>query len=279
MTTSIPAPAAVPRITSHTAVLHPEVSYIAAIDVETATQAPGSICQLAVSRYLSSVIETRTWLIRPPDNRYSQDNIRVHGITPTDTEGCPEFGDIWKHAVNFIDRRMVVAHNMKFDYSQLDAACRRDGVLMGVPQIGCTMRLADLVLADRTAPYKLGSLCETFNIPLDDAHDAGADAAATLQLAGALFEASLHNSERTGKGRAAVGLGIEDLFRAANHGWKERQDARVRRVRDAGGYGANEPATENQLRYARSLAAKAGETVPDGLTKGEASRLIDRLKS
>ncbi|GAB2756277.1 DUF3072 domain-containing protein [Streptomyces bullii] len=40
----------------------------------------------------------------------------------------------------------------------------------------------------------------------------------------------------------------------------------------------DEPATGPQLSYLRTLAREAGEEVPQGLTKAEASRMIDRLQ-
>ena len=40
----------------------------------------------------------------------------------------------------------------------------------------------------------------------------------------------------------------------------------------------DEPATAAQLSYLGTLAREAGEDVPDGLTKAQASELIDRLR-
>jgi hypothetical protein len=41
----------------------------------------------------------------------------------------------------------------------------------------------------------------------------------------------------------------------------------------------DEPATGPQLSYLSTLAREAGEEVPEGLTKAQASELIDRLQS
>jgi hypothetical protein len=40
----------------------------------------------------------------------------------------------------------------------------------------------------------------------------------------------------------------------------------------------DEPPTGPQLSYLQTLAREAGEEVPEGLTKAEASKLIDRLQ-
>ena len=41
---------------------------------------------------------------------------------------------------------------------------------------------------------------------------------------------------------------------------------------------ADEPPTAAQLSYLSTLAREAGEHVPDGLTKAEASKMIDELQ-
>lgn len=41
----------------------------------------------------------------------------------------------------------------------------------------------------------------------------------------------------------------------------------------------DEPVTGPQLSYLRTLAAQAGEELPEGLTKAEASKHIDRLQA
>jgi hypothetical protein len=41
----------------------------------------------------------------------------------------------------------------------------------------------------------------------------------------------------------------------------------------------DEPLTAAQDSYLHTLAREAGETVPDGLTKSEASKLIDELQA
>ncbi len=40
----------------------------------------------------------------------------------------------------------------------------------------------------------------------------------------------------------------------------------------------DEPATGAQLSYLHTLAKAKGEKVPDDITKGDASKMIDRLK-
>lgn len=77
-----------------------DVNFIA-IDFETATGQHASICEagICVVRH-GEVAETRSWLVKPEDNRYSYWNIRIHGIRPEDTVDAPEFPEVWVEMAN-----------------------------------------------------------------------------------------------------------------------------------------------------------------------------------
>lgn len=63
-----------------------------AIDFETATSRRASVCEVGICVVLEGeIVETRSWLVRPEDNRYQYWNIRCHDITPEDTEDAPDF--------------------------------------------------------------------------------------------------------------------------------------------------------------------------------------------
>ena len=54
-----------------------------AIDFETATAKRSSICEAGICVVKGGkVVETKSWLVRPEDNRYSYWNMQVHGIRP-----------------------------------------------------------------------------------------------------------------------------------------------------------------------------------------------------
>ncbi len=67
-----------------------------AIDFETATREPTSACALGVALIDGlEVVETASWLIRPPFNEYEFWNTHVHGICAQDTELAPDFDELW----------------------------------------------------------------------------------------------------------------------------------------------------------------------------------------
>ena len=95
----------------------------AAIDFETATAERDSACSVAVVEIKDGRIqESFSALIRPPEDRYNAFNIRIHGITPEDTETAPDFADIWPELAAHLENKIVVAHNARFDMNVL-ASC------------------------------------------------------------------------------------------------------------------------------------------------------------
>ena len=67
-----------------------------AIDFETATGRRASVCEAGICAVRDGrIVETRSWLVRPPGNAYSYWNMQIHGIRPADTADSPEFPEIW----------------------------------------------------------------------------------------------------------------------------------------------------------------------------------------
>lgn len=83
-----------------------------AVDVETASREPWSICQIGIATfYNGSIIDTWSSLINPntPFERY---NIRVHGIRPQDVVGHPTFCDVHDELKNRLEDTVVVSHTL-----------------------------------------------------------------------------------------------------------------------------------------------------------------------
>lgn len=102
-----------------------------ALDVETANNDWGSICQVGVVRVQDgNVMESRSWLCQPPASvsEFAEFNIGIHGITATDVAGHPSIGEIMPAISDFIGGLPVLAHNAQFDMSALGRACAASGV-------------------------------------------------------------------------------------------------------------------------------------------------------
>lgn len=88
-----------------------------ALDFETATRNPNSACSIGMAMVKDNeIVDTYYSLIQPPRNLYSNTNIAVHGIKPSDTLTSPTFDQILPHVKSLIRQsHAVIAHNARFD--------------------------------------------------------------------------------------------------------------------------------------------------------------------
>ncbi len=150
-----------------------KIESFTAIDFETATWSPDSICQLGLVRVESGkVIEKISRLVQPPKNAYYHKNIQIHGITPADTKEQPFFEDVWFEVRHFIEDMVVVAHNANFDVNCLRSTLAYYDLVQPDFEVRCTR-----VIYRRGLAY----LSKKYKIPLQH-HDALSDANACAQL-------------------------------------------------------------------------------------------------
>ena len=139
-----------------------------AIDFETATPQKMA-CQVGIIVVKDGeIVERVKHLIQPPGNRYYDQCIAVHHITPKDTIKAPTFDKVWPLIEKYLTSTVVVAHKADFDYSTLMENLAYYGILpMGIPHFECTYKIFG---------YKLESLCYGFGIEYSNHHDALFDA-------------------------------------------------------------------------------------------------------
>ena len=180
----------------------------AAIDFETARENRNSACAvgLCVIDNNENTLE-RSWLIRPPDNRYNDFNVAIHGIRPVDTSNAPNFDKVWPEVADLIGDRLVIAYNTAFDiYVLQHAAAHWDYPLPNV-KFACIYRLAKDTWPERWS-YRLVDLAEDLDIELVH-HDALSDASAAAQIA--LHLCRHHNAESVEEVASALGYRLGDL--------------------------------------------------------------------
>jgi len=107
---------------------------------------------------------------------------RIHGIRAADARRAPSFEDIAGHLVELMRGRTLVAHNLPFDLTFLQAEFARLGATFPADRsMGlCTMTLAPTYLAG--AGRSLGECCSAAGITLTGWHSAAADARAAAEL-------------------------------------------------------------------------------------------------
>lgn len=144
-----------------------------AIDFETATWAPTSICQVGIVRMEDGIItEKVNELVQPPKNAYYHKNIEIHGIRPEDTLEAPNFEEVWFKIKHLIVDQVVVAHNANFDVNCLRNSLSFYEIVQPDFEVRCTR-----VIYRRGLAY----LSKKYKIRLNH-HDAYSDAHACAQL-------------------------------------------------------------------------------------------------
>ncbi len=145
-----------------------------AIDFETATPQRAA-CQIGIVVVKGgNIVKEIIHLIQPPQNKYSDRCIKVHGITPELTANSPTFDILWNDIREYFEGNFIVAHNAAFDldvlYKSLDAYQIPYPIFMGT---ACTYHITGLSLQDA---------CTKYNVNLCDHHDGLCDSRASAQL-------------------------------------------------------------------------------------------------
>ncbi|MDZ4168483.1 MAG: 3'-5' exonuclease [Coriobacteriia bacterium] len=154
----------------------------AAIDFETATREPNSACALGVALVEDDrIVETLSWLIRPPFNEYEFWNTNVHGISAEDTEFAPEFDEVWWEVRQVLEGTRLLAHNAPFDMRVLRALFESREIDAPHYEYACTLAIARKVLPELPR-HTLDVVCDHCGIRLVH-HDAASDAEGCARIA------------------------------------------------------------------------------------------------
>lgn len=159
----------------------------AAIDVETANSARGSICAVGVTVVRDGRREeTASWLCRPPAGLefFNWHNIRVHGISAAMVADRPEFVELFPEVVATVGELPLIAHNAGFDSGAIREACARSGIQTPAWDFSCSLSLARRHL--NLDSYRLPHVAAALGIDFTNHHDAAADAAAAADIVIAL---------------------------------------------------------------------------------------------
>lgn len=152
-----------------------------AIDFETATSYPGSICSMGICEVRNdSVVKTEEFLIKPRPFEFNEYNIRIHGITPEAVFCKPTFDMYWDKIKPYIENRLVLAHNASFDITALKKALTLSEIEYPCFEYMCTVILSRKAYPDMPG-HRLNELAEAFNIAFSH-HNAEDDAYACAMV-------------------------------------------------------------------------------------------------
>lgn len=142
------------------------------------------ICLAALDDNFQIVGEISSLVKAPTD--ISPSAVRVHGIRGFDLLTAPTFEQLWPHIHPFLEGRVLIAHNARFDVGiiQSELSHMRVPGFNFEPQALCTMELARQVRHSSFHPdnFQLKTLCRELGVNLENHHQALADVFATVEV-------------------------------------------------------------------------------------------------
>jgi DNA polymerase III epsilon subunit family exonuclease len=107
--------------------------------------------------------------------------VAIHGISNEDVQGAPTFGEVAPNLLAMAEGAIIVAHNVRFDLSFLDAELSRLGLLRPPCKTADTVALSRRAFPGR-ASYRLGAIASALGIDTGAAHRALDDARTCMLL-------------------------------------------------------------------------------------------------
>jgi DNA polymerase III epsilon subunit family exonuclease len=105
----------------------------------------------------------------------------IHGISNQDVEGAPSFGEVAPSLLALAQGAVIVAHNVRFDLSFLDAELSRVGIVRPESKAEDTVLLSKRAFPGR-ASYRLGAIASALGIHSGSSHRALDDARTCMLL-------------------------------------------------------------------------------------------------
>jgi DNA polymerase-3 subunit epsilon len=154
----------------------------AIIDVETTGLSPSAekITEIAVYLHDGIRITDEYQTLINPEKRIPYQITGLTGISNSMVTEAPRFCDIAKDIVELTQDRIIVGHNVSFDYRFLRQEFKSLFYDFKRKTL-CTKQLSRKLIPGRSS-YGLGSLSKDLNITNDSRHRAGGDALATVKL-------------------------------------------------------------------------------------------------
>lgn len=160
----------------------------AIVDIETTGgNASGSrITEIAIIIHDGKKIVERWETLVNPQKEIPPAIFALTGITNEMVSTAPIFDLISDKVLELLKDRVFVAHNVNFDYSFVRNELELSGFKWTARKL-CTVRAARKIKPGLPS-YSLGRLCNSLDIPLENAHRAGGDANATAILFSRLLD-------------------------------------------------------------------------------------------
>lgn len=163
------------------------MSTFIAIDFETANHYRNSACALGITKVVNgTIVESRSWLIRPYHLAFDEKNIAIHHIVPEMVMHEPNFAQLADEILPYFrECDFAVAHNAPFDFGVLSALLQTYDLPNPNFIYSCTVQMTRKAWPHLPS-HKLNDLGNLLNLSFRH-HDANDDARVCAQIVLALF--------------------------------------------------------------------------------------------
>jgi len=153
----------------------------AAIDFETLEHWRASVCSLSCVIFEDGkIIDEFYSLVCPPTQLEEYHCVKVHGLHYKDVKNAPPFAEVWEKVDKMIGDSPIVAHNVGFEKSCINACNEEFGTNNNYEYID-TLKLSREYLKNMYN-YQLDTVCRRLKIKLKHHHNALDDARACGEI-------------------------------------------------------------------------------------------------
>lgn len=154
----------------------------AIVDIETTGgyASANGITEIAIFIHDGSRVVKKFETLINPQKKIPVYITALTGITNEMLYNAPLFSDVAETIYDLLKDNIFIAHNVNFDYSFIKHELKACDIDFQVPKL-CTVRLSRKVFQGLDS-YSLGNLCRSLELPIENRHRAGGDAAATVLL-------------------------------------------------------------------------------------------------
>ncbi len=158
------------------------MSEYAILDIETTGLSPATekITEIAIFIHDGKQIIDEFCSLVNPEKKIPYRIIQMTGINNQMVEQAPKFYEIAKQIVKITANRVIVGHNVRFDYGFIRSEFKSLGYDFNSPCLD-TIKLSRKLIPGRRS-YGLGKLCKDLDIENISRHRAAGDAMATVRL-------------------------------------------------------------------------------------------------
>lgn len=138
------------------------------------------------------------YILINPQTKIEEGASKVNGITYEKIKDCPTFDKVWEQLKPYMTESVWIFHNSNYDERKvIIPEMQRYNIPVPQHWVCCTLENAKRLISKKEVKnYKLGTLCEHFDINLGDRfHEADFDTEACLRVFNKLVKISNGNLE------------------------------------------------------------------------------------